>query len=603
MKILKMNSIRKKIYVLISVTIVVSLLGISVINYVISKRELERSNMIILKNAVESVMAEINRNYRYTLDESGWMTEEEAKKYSLTAIGNLTETDTDGVSHATTDEKDAESSATINSAYARHYVDLGESGYFFIIDSSGNIIYHPFFTDNIYDMKSADGSYIIQEIIKTAKSGGGTLEYALGEDVSIISDGKMVYTKYFPYWDWVVSAVIYNKDLARGSKIILYNNLLGIAVLLTLALFISLFVIKRIIEPIIKISKTLSEVSEGNLTVDKIHIKTGDEIRTLGDSVNRLIDNLNRMIKMIVSSSDKLSKYAASLKESSGYVSQATSEVANAISQMADQTEGQFKETLDSVENVTRLGESIKETAEASNKIGSIVEKNVELKEMGLSSVQELKVAAKENNENTAVIEKLVNQMNEYSADIGEITSIISQIARQTNLLALNASIEAARAGDNGSGFAVVAEEIRKLAIETSDAVSDIHKKIEQLQEHTAEVVSFISKNREGVERINRSVENTEEIFGLISQGLQALIEGIKVIVEHNRMINQKKDEILKMLGHVSETAQDNSSSIEEISATAQEQSSTIVEINQSITQLYDMVNDLNELVKEFKVM
>jgi len=602
MKAFRLASIRKKIYLLISVTVIASLLGISVINYIISRRELNRSNLIILKNAVEATMVEINRNYRYSLDESGWMTEEDAKKMSLAAIGDLTRASADGISQATAEENDAESSATINSIFAQHAVDLGESGYFFIIDSMGNIISHPFLSDNIYDLQSHDGRYVVQEIIKIAKSGGGTIQYALDEDVSLITDSKMVYSKYFPHWDWIVSAVIYNKELARGANIILFNNLVSIAIVLAVALLISFLITGKIIDPIRRISKTISGVSEGDLTVEKINIKTRDEMKLLGDSVNRLLDNLHRIVKMIVASSDRLSKYAATLKESSEYVSNATSDVANAISQMAVQTDEQFRETVESVEKVNLLGKNIKETAEASKRISFVVEKNVELKELGLSSVRELKGAAQENNENTAVIENLVHKMNEYSTRIGEITTIISNIGSQTNLLSLNASIEAARAGENGLGFAVVAEEIRKLANETAHAVKDIHEKIEQVQEQTAEVVNFISKNREGVDRINRCVEKTEEIIGMISEGLQALIENIKVIVEHNHVINREKDEILEMLGHVSNTAQENSAAIEEISATAQEQSVTIIEIDQSITQLYDMVNDLNTLVKEFKV-
>ena len=231
-----------------------------------------------------------------------------------------------------------------------------------------------------------------------------------------------------------------------------------------------------------------------------------------------------------------------------------------------------------------------------------MVERNVELKEMGLASVQELKDATKENNENTSVIESLVHRINNHSNDIGEITTIISNIAKQTNLLALNASIEASRAGEHGMGFAVVAEEIRSLANETSLAVEDIRQKIEQMQGQSVEAVDFISKNREGVDRINETVNKTGEIIGLISDGLQNLIEDINAIVEHNKMINSKKDEILEMLNNVSDAAQDNSAAIEEISATAEEQSATILEINNNISQLNDMVNELNSLINEFKV-
>ena len=170
-------------------------------------------------------------------------------------------------------------------------------------------------------------------------------------------------------------------------------------------------------------------------------------------------------------------------------------------------------------------------------------------------SVQELKDASKENNENTAIIEELVHEMNKSSIDIGEITVLISNVAKQTNLLALNASIEASRAGEHGTGFAVVAEEIRKLANETATAVNDINSKIEQMQSQTKEVVNSISKNRQGVDRINESVSKTEQIIGMISDSLQDLIEDIRLIVDHNQVLNNKKDEILDMLGNVSDSA------------------------------------------------
>ena len=433
MKLLKLDSISKKIFCLVSVIVITSLVGISMLNYYISKRELSRSNQIILSNAIESTMVEINRNYGYAQNEVGWMTEEDAKLASLASIGDLTGGKLDGISGATegdTDGIDGISSATLNSAYADHKINLGESGYFFITDSKGNIVSHPFLTDNIYNLESHDNRYIVQELINMAKSGGGTLNYALEEDVSLITGSKTVYTKYFPHWDWVVSAVIYDMELARGSSIILLNNMIGAVLVLVIALFVTILITNRIIRPIKKISTALSEISEGNLTVDKIEVMSKDELKLLGDSVNRLIDSLNKIVKMIISSSDKLNKYADHLNESSGFVSEATSEVANAISQIAIQTDEQYRDTASSVENVILLGESINETAEASNKIGSVVERNIELKELGLNSVKDLKVATKENNENTIIIESLVHKMNEHSNDISTITTIISNIAK-----------------------------------------------------------------------------------------------------------------------------------------------------------------------------
>ncbi|NLL73594.1 MAG: HAMP domain-containing protein [Clostridiales bacterium] len=601
---LRLNSINKKIGLLVVTIIVVSLLGISVLNYSISKKELVRSNNIILKNAIEFTMVEINRNYDYT-ENGGWLTEEEAQINSLTSIGMLTSGDLDQVSAATSDgdaNVDGSSSATENSFHGRHAIDLGESGYFFIVNSEGDVIYHPFLKDNIYELKSKEGQKVIQDIIKAAKSGGGLLNYSLEDGVSDINGSQTVYSKYFPYWDWVVSAVIYDAELARGSDIILLNNMVGFVLVLAVSIFLVILITGKITNPIKKVVNSLGEVSKGNLTIDKLEVKVDDETRLLADSVNRLIDSLSNVVGMVIGASNDLHTYAQELSSSSEIVSDATIEVANAISQVAYQSDEQHKDTVDSVNKLNHLGDNIRETAEASEKIGLMLQKNIELKDEGLSSVNDLKSANEENNKNTAIIEDLIHKIDEHSNDIGAIITIITNVAKQTNLLALNASIEASRAGEEGRGFAVVAEEIRKLANETAGATDEISDKISQMKAQSEEAVEFVSKNRAGVDRINKTVEGTERVIYNISDGLQALIDDIKIIINHNQEINKKKDEVLVMLGNVTDATQDNSAAIEEISATAQEQSSTVIEITNNIAKLNEMAASLNSLVNEFRV-
>ena len=600
MKKLIFNGINKKICFLVSIMIITSIVGISTLNFFIAKNELARSNNIILKNAIESIMVEINRNYSYTIGSNQWMTDEDAKTASLAAIGDLITGDV--VSSATTVETDTNSSATVNSKYAIHNIDLGKSGYFFIVDSKGNIVSHPFLKDNIYELQSRDGRYIVQELINLAKAGGGTLNYTLREGVSSVDDSKTIYSQYFPHWDWIVTAVIYDTELARGSDIIRLYNTIGVLIVLAVSLFLTIWMTGKITKPIKKISNALYELSTGDLTVEKIHLTTNDETKLLGDSLNRLIDEFSDIVKMLMSSSNNLSTYTNEINKSSEVVSQATSEVAKAISQMAEQSDEQFHDTVDGVKMLTLLGENINETAEAGAKIDTVVKINLDLKEQGLASVYELKDATKENTENSAIIVSLINKINTYANDISDINTIITNVAKQTNILALNASIEASRAGERGQGFAVVAEEIRKLANLTAESTGNIRSQIEQMQSQTEEAVSFVDKINLGVEKINKTVNMTEDIISKISQGLQTLIEDIKVIIDHNQVINYKKDDILEILNHVSDAARDNSATIEEISATADEQSITIVKITQNISKLNDMVNDLNNLVNKFKV-
>ena len=597
----KLNGIGKKLGLFISLIIIAALLGISIFNYVISRREIARSNKIILENAIETIMSDVNRNYSYSHSEAGGMSEDAAKEASINAIKMLQEDLADTVSSATAEETDATSAATANSELAKHTLDLGESGYFFIVDSKGDIVFHPFLKDNIYDLKASDGRSIIQDMIALSKSGGGILNYALDADASAIRDSKTVYTMYFPYWDWVVTAVIYDIDFYRGTNMILISNMIGVAVVLVISFLLTMLISGRITRPIKRISNTLHEVSQGDLTQSKIELRTRDETKLLADSVNRLLDSFSNIVKTMTTSSDRLNQFAMNLSQSSGVVTEATVEVTKAISQMASLTENQYRETLDTVQKITLLGEDIEYTAQEGIRIEEAAQRNLEWKDEGEASVSHLKEANHENQVNSAEIEKIVHKINEASLDIGEITAIITRVAKQTNLLALNASIEASRAGEHGSGFSVVADEIRKLASETASATENIREKIEQMQLQSEEAVRFISINRAGVERINSSVLRTEDVIDRIEEGLVLQIQGIKEITHRNKEINSRKDDILEMLQHVAETAEENSASSEEISAAAEEQSMTLVDITASIAQLYDMVQELNELIKKFQ--
>lgn len=602
----KLNSINKKIGFLVSTTIILSLLGISLINYIIANQELKRSNKIVLENAIESTLFEINRNYDYAEEDIGLMTEEEAKLASLESISELNRAGSDGTSSATSDvgteEADGVSQATENSDLQYHTLNLGESGYFFIINSQGDIISHPFLKDNIIDLQSRDGRYVAQEIIEVAKSGGGVLNYNLDEGTSKVLGNKTVHSKYFPHWDWIITAVIYDGELQRGSNIILTYNAIGLVLILLISSFLTILLTRRITKPIKAISDTLKEVSNGNLTVEKVNMKANDETKLLGDSVNQLIDKLQSIISLIMTSSSDLNLYSADLKKSADTVSEATAEVSKAITQMSVSSDDQYRETSNSVNKVNELGEDIKETARASSEIETVVKKTLEFKEVGIHSVNELKEASDENNQNSNAIEEVINGINQHSLDVGEIVDIITGVANQINLLALNANIEAARAGEHGRGFAVVADEVRKLANETAIATENIGQKVVEMQLQSKSAVDFVSKNKSGVEKINHTVNQTQSIFDKMATELEVLIESIQMIAKHNYEIDHKKDDILHMLDQVSLAAEENSAAIEEISASAEEQSTTVQGISENISHLSGMANGLDNIINTFKI-
>lgn len=597
MKTYKMN-ITKKLILGISATLIVSLLIISIIDYAISLHEIDRSNDILLKNAIETSLYEIRKNYSYTKGDPAWMTEEQAKQAALDTVNEFIT----GVSAASDADTDATSSATVPTTDIDPVISLGKNGYFFITDSKGEILYHPFLKDNIYDLKSKDGRYIIQEIIKTAQNGGGSLHYSLTGENSTVSESRTVYAEYFPDWDWVVTAVIYDSDLLRGPTRILYTNLVSLGVILILSLSIIVIFARRITSPIKKIAQSLHRVSEGDLTVDKIHVKAKDETRMLSESVNLLIDRFHGMVKSITVSSGSLNSFSSELKFSYDLAAEANAAIAASIVQIASAGDDQVRDIYEGVAEMNSLGEHIVETARESENARLTADNTLALKEKGLDSVNTLKEASLENNTTSRQLENVISDMNKQSQEIGTIVTVIAQIAEQTNLLALNASIEAARVGEQGKGFAVVASEIRSLANETANAVENISKMVFEVQKQSETAEIFVKKNAHSAENINSAVSQTEASFQLIAEELRKLVADINNIAEYNSAINQRKDSLSVLLKQLSRQTEEVSSSIEEITSSSEQHTQVMKSISDSIAMLHDMAEELNGMVSVFTV-
>lgn len=633
MKNFKMNITKKLIFSTASI-LMISLLFISIIDYGISRYELNRSNHILLKNAIETSLYAIGKNYDYTVGDKILMTSEEAKAASIATIvefitGKVSETDgtssatlskSDAISSATqsgenTDtnqdqaqeatpqkEEDAKSGATLSSQKIEPVLSLGKNGYFFIVDSNGNVVFHPFLKDNLYELKAKDGRNIIQEMIEVAKNGGGELKYALSGENSSIEEGRTVYTKYFPEWDWVVTAVIYDSDLFRGPDRIFKINLLSFGLILLLSLFIIVIIARRITSPIKAIARNLHLISEGDLTVDKITLKANDETRLLAESANQLVERFREITLALSESSNQLFEFSSDLKESYEVAEYASAAIAEASLQIADSSDSQVKEIYEGVSKMDLLSEDIKQTAMESKKARVSANDTLKLKEEGIILVEGLKEASIENRQTSNQLQHAIVGMNEQMKKIDSIVTVIAEIADQTNLLALNASIEAARVGEEGKGFAVVAGEIRILANETAKAVENISAMVNDVQTKSKEAVSYVDKNVVSVSKIDETVTNTEQAFYRIAQNLNEMVKDIESIEGYNSSIDDKKDNLSFLLKELSKLTEEVSSSIEEVTASSKQHNEIMKNIANSIMLLHKMAESLNQMIAMFRL-
>lgn len=255
-----------------------------------------------------------------------------------------------------------------------------------------------------------------------------------------------------------------------------------------------------------------------------------------------------------------------------------------------------------SQQEMVEVAESIKQFSLLSDKINFIVENAQQIKEVssnteclnreGISAIKLLRDKSIENKNIIEVVGHRIDTLGEKTSLIGNIVDTITVISRQTNLLALNAAIEAARAGEAGRGFAVVADEVRKLAEQASTASEEIKHIIADIQTEAANAVTAMAATRHLVEEQTTAVENSEASFQKIAQAVTGIDKNLDKEYSSIKEIDSSKQEISKSMNTISAVSQQTTASIQNYSANAQD-------IDNLIQDLSGMLTEINSIVEE----
>ena len=330
---------------------------------------------------------------------------------------------------------------------------------------------------------------------------------------------------------------------------------------------------RSIIKPINKGVEFAQMIAEGDLS-RQLDINQKDEIGLLAGALNTMAEKLKKVLSDVKSTADNLASSSHELSASSEQMSRGLSEQAGRSSQIATASNQMSQTVVDVAKNSSNIASSASDTLKVADNGQEIVGK----------SVEEVKAIADTVNESA----KLVSSLGERSKQIGEIVNVIKDIADQTNLLALNAAIEAARAGEQGRGFAVVADEVRKLAERTAKATSEISGMIGAIQE---EMDKAVASMEDGTKRVEVGVE-----FSV--QAGDALKKIVGSVTDLQSMVQQ----IATATEEMSTASEQISGDIDTIANVSKETSVSSDQVSQASSDLARLAGNLQTVVGMFKV-
>jgi len=455
----------------------------------------------------------------------------------------------------------------------------GRNDYLWVNDLQPRMVMHPMNPkldgQDLSTYKDPDGKALFNEMVVVAKNGGGVVAYRWPKPGASEPVPKVSYVKQFEPWGWVLGTGVYLDDLQAEFRAQVWQTA-GVGAVIVVLMGVLIFLIQRsITRPLTSTVKAMASIASGEADLThRLDTSGRDELSELGRHFNRFSEHLGELIRQLLTAAHSLDRHSGEL----GAIAAQSQRHSDTQTQQMDMLATAINEVTHAIQDVARHAE------QASGEVQSAERRA----DQGQVSIQTSLHQTEGLSDTILQAAKVIESLAQESTQIGTVLDVIRSIADQTNLLALNAAIEAARAGEQGRGFAVVADEVRLLAQRTQKSTQEIHAMIERLQANSGAAVRVIQESRQ-------ASQHTIEQAGQASDSLEQINQTLRNLAAVNASIASAT---LQQSHVVEEINQ----SVVQVAGLAQTNATASVQTSQASQQLRGIADQFGHLLGQFKV-
>ncbi|HPE70353.1 MAG TPA: methyl-accepting chemotaxis protein [Thermotogota bacterium] len=486
-------------------------------------------------------------------------------------------------------------------------IKIGKEGFVFLTDGTGLTLSHPNpeMLMKFNPLESEKEGYVgLKEAGERMVRGeAGSVNYARPDGTKY----KMIFRPIDGTPNWSMGGVVPQAQIRETSQFIILMVLVAFVVIIGFVFLLSFLVGNSFSKPMKSLAKSLHKISDYDLRIDSSdqaakYLQQKDEIGQMTQALATMTTNLKSLVGNIDDGAQNISSLSDQLAE----VSKQQLATFEQLAQQASNVDGNVQNTSASIEEVSSGVEEVAASAQNISKtaqeLAQEAQETSELAGKGTtlvtSSIQNID-KAKDQTQKTAHI---ANELSNQAKSVGEILTTISSIAEQTNLLALNAAIEAARAGEAGKGFAVVADEIRKLAEESKAATRNISDILKQISASIGQADTATETTVELVQRVSEDGQTMASQFNNISRSVEKIAGMIQSLTATSEQQGAAAEEMASAMDVSAKATVDISEQVSHMSNAVSEQSQGAAQVSSSAEQMRNLAKALEEEIKRFSL-